>query len=306
MPHRHKLNKLDYHYVPEGQPLPDPESFRIQASGISDFIYKTNAWYREKILGEKGFEGSTSSVSGTAVHWAAQCYIMEGTISPENKQEMYDYMDEQQAKFPDQVDAQECRNRITPMWQALREYINQNPGGLCEPMVEMEVLPGITVGGSIDRIKPIGDTKVYTDIEQLRGKTVEIDDWKTTSKKYASEKTITQSDMSTGYEWQLLVYAYVLKKKYDITVLNMRDVFITREHPPGKTKSYPATVVPIHKPVTQESLDFIESIIELVAYSVREFVINPPYRYLLAQDMRLKDNNTILPFAKMYGEEEEI
>lgn len=307
------LNKLDYEY--DNQTIPG--TFRISASQISNFFDFTNNWYRKNLLGEDvGFKGSTSSVAGTCIHWAAENYIKDGQLTQENKDEMYAYINEQAEKFPDLVNPDQCREIMTPMWRSLREFINDNPGGLVEPFLEIEILPGITVGGSIDRLYIPGDTTIYTSLEQLRGKTVIIQDWKTTSTKYASDKSITQSAMSKNYEWQLLVYAYVLKKAYNINTQAIQDIFITREYEgeisekTGKRgKAYPSMVVPIGKPVHPEDLDFIESIINIVANSVQSFVLNPgPQRGLLAQDWRLINHTAELPFPAITASkaEEEI
>lgn len=307
------MNKLDYEY--DNQTIPG--TFRISASQISNFFDFTNNWYRKNLLGEDvGFKGSTSSVAGTCIHWAAENYIKDGQLTQENKDEMYAYINEQAEKFPDLVNPDQCREIMTPMWKSLREFINNNPGGLVEPFLEVEILPGITVGGSIDRLYIPGDTTVYTSLEQLRGKSVIIQDWKTTSTKYASDKSITQSAMTKNYEWQLLVYAYVLKKAYNINTQAIQDIFITREYEgeisekTGKRgKAYPSMVVPIGKPVHPEDLDFIESIINIVANSVQSFVLNPgPKRGLLSQDARLLTHTAELPFPAITASkaEEEI
>ena len=312
------LNKLDYNYIKPGQPIPSKGGFRIQASAISRFFDQTNQFYREKLLGETpAFLTSTSAVCGSCIHWAAENYVKDNLqLSQEAKDEMYAYIDEQSAKFPDLVDPSQCREIITPMWRSLREFLQLNPGGLVEPFLEVEILPGITTGGSIDRLYIPGDTTIYTSLEQLSGKTVIIQDWKTTSTKYASDKSITQSAMSKNYEWQLLVYAYVLKKAYNINVSAIQDIFITREYEgeisekTGKRgKAYPSMVVPITKPVTPESLEFIESIINIVAHSVQSFVLNPgPQRGMLSQDWRLINHTAELPFPAITASkvEEEI
>lgn len=308
-----QLNRLDYEY--DNQTTPG--TFRISASQISNFFDFTNNWYRKNLLGEDvGFKGSTSSVAGTCIHWAAENYIKDGQLTQENKDEMYAYINEQTQKFPGLVNPDQCREIMSPMWRSLREFINDNPGGLVEPFLEVEILPGITVGGSIDRLYIPGDTTIYTSLEQLQGKSVIIQDWKTTSTKYASDKSITQSAMTKNYEWQLLVYAYVLKKAYNINTQAIQDIFITREYEgeisekTGKRgKAYPSMVVPITKPVHPEDLDFIESIINIVAHSVQSFVQNPgPQRGLLAQDWRLINHMAELPFPAISSSkvEEEI
>lgn len=308
------LNKLDYNYGNKTI----PGTFRISASQISSYFDQTNLWFRKHLLGEDvGFKASTSSVAGSAIHWAAENYIKDNLqLTQEAKDEMYAYIDEQAQKFPDLVNPDQCREIMTPMWRSLREHLQANPGGLAEPFVEIEVLPGITVGGSIDLIQIPGDNTVYTSLEQLRGKSIYIKDYKTTSTKYASDKSITQSAMTKNYEWQLLVYAYVLKKAYNINTQAIQDIFITREYEgeisekTGKRgKAYPSMVVPITKPVTPESLEFIESIINIVAHSVQSFVLNPgPQRGMLSQDARLLTHTAELPFPAILASkvEEEI
>jgi len=297
--HNNGLTKLDYNYIPEGQALPDQTIFRIQASQISNFFDYTNSWYREKLLGGSPmFGGNTSSILGTCIHWAAECYIKDKQITEPNKEEMYAYID-QQATNNTEIDAVTIRQQLTPMWRTLREYIDRDPGGLVEPFIELEILPGITAGGSIDRLKPVNDNTIYHSLEELRGKTVDIQDWKTTSALSAPTK------ITKNYEWQLLVYAYVLHKKYDITTRYVTDVFLTRDNcgrlnASGKPmKDYPSVVGEVSKPVTEESLLFIESLIKVVAHSVEAFVTKPELRYLLMQDYRYKSDTTTLPFTSI-------
>ena len=295
------MNKLDYNYVGPNDEPHDATTFRIQASGIAGFFSYTNSWYREKLLGEPGFIGSTASVLGTSIHWTIENYIKDGTLTPENKQEMYDYIMLEAEKNPDLINEQLIRRDLTPMWSNFKNYITNNPGGLVEPKVVLATdYHGITVGGSIDCLKPVDDETVYTDIEQLRGMTVDIIDWKTTSSMSIPKR------MSKDYEWQLLVYAYVIKTKYDITTRNIINMYITRpaigrvSPTTGKPmKDYPAIYGELIKPVTSESLDFIKSLIDVVAHSTYRFITTPADRYLLAQDMRLVGDTTVLPFTSI-------
>jgi len=294
------VNKLEYEYTKPGHPPHDPTSFRIQASSIGKYFSNTAQWYRGKLLGEPSqFGDSTSSVLGTALHWAAENYIA-GTLDAAAKQEMYDYIMIKAESNPDLIDEPYIRNNLTPMWRVLREYINSNPGGLPESFAQLEILPGITVGGSIDLIQVVGDESVYTNLDQLRGKTVNIIDWKTTSSLNPPKQ------MDRAYQWQLLTYAYVLHKLYGITTDTISNVYITHNQvnriseKTGKPmKDYPSTVTPITVPVTQDDLDFIESVIQLIAHSVHRFVTTPADRFLIAQDYRLVGNTAQLPFTSI-------
>lgn len=305
------MNKLDYNYTSPDQPTFDPTVFRIQASQISTFFDYTNQFFRQKLLGEEGFKGNTASVLGTCIHYCAEQFIKNGKLSAEDKQEIYDYITEQSQALPDLVNSDEIRTQITPMWSELRNHIQANPVSLAEPFVQVEVLPGITVGGSIDAIRAVDGT-VATSIEQLANKQVELIDWKTCG----AQSRITDSSMTKAYQWQLLVYAYVLKKLHNINVTKITNVFISRSdinrvsEKTGKPlKDYPSEITPISKPVLPEDLDFIESLIKLVAHSVQSFILNPgPQRALLAQDWRLISHSDPLPFTAVLSSqpEEEI
>lgn len=305
------MNKLDYNYTSPDQPEFDPTVFRIQASQISTFFDYTNQFFRQKLLGEEGFKGNTASVLGTCIHYCAEQFIKNGKLSAEDKQEIYDYITEQSQALPDLVNSDEIRAQITPMWSELRNYIKANPVSLAEPFVQVEILPGITVGGSIDAIRAVDGT-VATSIEQLANKQVELIDWKTCG----AQSRITDSSMTKAYHWQLLVYAYVLKKLHNINVTKITNVFISRSdinrvsEKTGKPlKDYPSEITPISKPVLPEDLDFIESLIKLVAHSVQSFILNPgPQRALLAQDWRLISHTDPLPFTAVISSkpEEEI
>ncbi len=311
MPHRHNLNPLNYNYVTPGQPLPDPTVFRCQASSIANFFSSTSAWYNEKLLGGKSsFDSSTGSVLGTVVHYLAEQRIKHGGAKQADVATAMEYV---QLNASDVVDPTIIEANYLPMYHAIKSHLLSNPVALAEPLVTSLLLPGICVGGSIDAIRIISgdfidngsdqvkpDGTNFTDISELSGMTVELVDWKTTS---ALNPPTT---MTKGYEWQLLVYAYVLKHEYNITVAHISDIFITR-HNVGRVsettgkplKDYPSTIGVVSKPVTQESFDFIESIVKLVAHSVESFTLNPSLRYLLAQDMRLVDNTQPLPFTSI-------
>jgi hypothetical protein len=69
--------KLDY--VSGAKILPDG-AFGISPSNISKFFDKPHEWYREQVLGEEGFTGSTASVLGTCVHFCAEEYAKTGKV----------------------------------------------------------------------------------------------------------------------------------------------------------------------------------------------------------------------------------
>lgn len=293
------VNKLDYNYVAPHELPHDKATFRISASQISNFFDYTNSWYRQNLLGEQGFRGNTASVSGTCVHYLAEQFANNNAISPEDREEIYSYIAQEASE---DVDADMVRSNIKPMWSALKDYLIDNPVSLCEPLVTVEVLPGITVGGSIDGLidltEPGAKYATFADLV-ASGHEFKISDYKTTSAKSPVAK------FSKGYSWQLLVYAFVLKE-LGVRVTQIELVYITKEHigevspKTGKQlKSYPSQVYTLVDAVVEDDLKFIKSLIDVVAHSVRAFVTQPELRFLLAQDMRLKDHTTALPFTNI-------
>ncbi len=304
------MNKLDYNYQPENQPKPDPTVFLIQASGIEKFFSQTSIWFREKLLMEPQPCYGTGATLGTVVHYLTEQRIKNGSAKQSDVTEAMDYVDLQASET---VDPTVIRTHYLPMYQAIKNYLSINPVAIAEPLVTTEVLPGIVVGGSIDALRIIQgdfieengdqlklDGSRFTTIEELAGMTVEILDWKTTS------ALSPPSKMAKEYKWQLAVYAFVLKKAYNITVAYTTTVNVTRNNigrvspTTGKPiKDYPSTTGSIQEPVTENLLEFIESIINVVAHSVQAFVEKPNLRYLLARDFRLKDNTQPLQFTSI-------
>ena len=284
------MNKLNYEYISPTQTVIGTKydnPFRIQASAISQFFSETHKWYRERVLKcDPGFIGSDSSVLGTCTHFLAQQYTTNGVITPADYAEIQAYIAEQSKLIP--LDIPELVKQYPIMGQTLINYLYSNPCTIAEAFTEFEILPGITAGGSIDNLT---SNQGYSAEELLQGKgTVTIRDYKTTSAMSAP------TTFSKPYQFQLLVYAWVLHQ-YGITVTTMELVYVTRDNcgriseVTGKPmKDYPSTISVISKAITSEDLDFIGSLIQLIAESVHTFQTKPELRYLLAQDLRLKNN----------------
>jgi hypothetical protein len=294
------VNKLKYEYQKPGEPTPDPTVFRIQASSIASYADYTNKWFREKLLGESGFEGSTASVAGTCVHFLAQQFSTNGVVTPEDKEEVYEYI---ALETSEMVDPDAVRTRITPMWSALKEHLLTNPSSLDEPLVTITTQEaGVVIGGSIDSLVDLTSpgTK-YTSLDEVvaSGHSFKIVDYKTTSAKSQVAK------FSKAYKLQLLTYAKVLKE-LGVRVTEIELCYITQEHigeiseKTGKQlKSYPSQVYTLTEAVTDESIEFIESLIKIIAKSVTLFVTKPELRGIIAQDWRLMDHQAQLPFTSI-------
>lgn len=256
--------RLDYNngvgIIPKGH-------IRVGASGIAKYVTSTRAFWGELMLGEDGFMGSTASVLGTCTHFYGEDFIQNGTVDEE---EIEKYIN----KFP-HLDQAYIREQHPIMGSALLDYIDTSPSGtlIPEKFVFEEILPGIGVGGSIDLIA--GDTIV---------------DWKTTSA-LSAPKT-----MSYQYKLQLLTYAWILRKQgHEIN--RIRIVYITTNitgrvsETTGKPmKDYPTDVSVLDEQITEEDMEMIEGIINVIAASVKRWQDVPTDRYLLAQDWRLRPN----------------
>ena len=165
------------------------------------------------------------------------------------------------------------------MSQALIDYLSNNglPQRSEEP-IKAEIMPGYWAAGSADGV--LGDCLV---------------DYKSTS--YLNPPT----EIPQYYKYQLLTYAYIYNKM-GIPINRIRIVWITNNvvgrisDKTGKPmKDYPATVAACTETITNEDMDFIESILKLVAEKVAYYKAHPETAYLLFNDYRLKDTNGTQP-----------
>ena len=60
------ITPLDY--VSGSSILPEG-TFGISPSSMNDFVTAPHKWYRDNVLGQNSFTGSTASVLGTIVHY---------------------------------------------------------------------------------------------------------------------------------------------------------------------------------------------------------------------------------------------
>ncbi len=278
---------LDYN---NGENIIKPGQFRISASGISRFFTNTNQWWRENLLNESGFISSTASVLGTCVHYCAECYAKNKTISKKNQQEIDNYIlkhtDPAYEDYNETIDKNEIYNQYKVMaMNLINNELQQHMPSLVEPFIAHEVLPNIFAGGSIDALEGVilDDNGNFKQIGPAL-----INDYKTTSLTPARIPKVLKYE----YKLQLLTYAWVLKQK-GITADRIKNTYITRQdiNRIGKTgkplKDYPSEIITIIENITEESMEYIDSIIKLIAHSVQYWNNHPEHRYLLAQDWRL-------------------
>jgi len=243
--------------VPEGV-------FRISPSGLSRFFDDTAKWYRENLLGEEGFTGSTSTALGTCVHAGAEMYVKEGTV---HHDQILRYID----SLPSDYDKFYIKEQYPIMLDALiDQYISSNMPEETELFLAQELSENVWVGGSIDSI--IGSRIV---------------DYKTTS-----SKTLPTT-VNRAYWFQQVTYAW-LARKHGYTIDSFRLVYITvndtgriSEKTGKPLKDYPSRVHEINYVITDSDMDIIDNTLKLISESVETWYKQPELRHLLAQDMRL-------------------
>jgi len=285
------MTKLDYN---NGVGVLSEGDFRIGASSIADFFSNTRQWFGDNLLGEKSFIGNQATLRGTCTHFCAERFALTKTFTPEDKQEVLNYIlkstnQDYEDYIPDS-DAEDATTQYAKMGSVLvNDYVIHNMPVCVEAFVASEILPGIFVGGSIDALyngRPLSDNK----IESLRNTSgMVIVDYKTSS------STRLPDSIAFKHKLQLLTYAYVLRKEYNITSDRIRIVYVTTEvvgeisPKTGKQfKSYPSEVKVLTENVTEQDFEYIEGIIHLIAESVDRWKKVPTDRYLLAKDYRLK------------------
>lgn len=256
--------KLDYESVD------CPGIFKISPSGISKFFDRKHEWYTNEVLKEKEFLGNTSTVLGTIVHYCAEEFTKNKKV---DKEEIPKYLDKMSATLsPDVFDRKFIEEQWTVMGQTVIDYLKKQ--GLpqhSEIPLKYELFDGFWVGGTADAIH--GDCLV---------------DYKTTSDLTPKEY------IPMHYKYQLLTYAF-MANKLGIQVNRIRIVWITNNivgrisDKTGKPmKDYPSQAVAITESITQEDLDFIESVLLLISETVACAMANPELTYLLFSDYRLK------------------
>lgn len=229
-------------------------------------IDKPHYWFRSEVLGEEQFTGNTSSMLGTIVHFCAEEFIKKQTVETSEIEAFISEITDTE------IDVDYIRAQWKPMGQALIDYLtNAGLPQRSEELISHEIMPGYWVAGSADALQ--GDCLV---------------DFKTTSKLTAP------TDIPIYYLYQLLTYAYIYNKM-GVPVNRIRIVWVTNNivgrisDKTGKPmKDYPATVSTSTQTITNEDMDFIESILKLTAEKVAYYKANPETAYLLFNDYRLK------------------
>lgn len=244
--------------------LPDGV-FRISPSMVAKFNDKKHEWYRSQVLGENTFEGNTSTVLGTCVHRMAE-YFLKG-IEPDYN-EINNYID----SLDLDIDKSFIKEQYVIMGRTLIKHLSKNTPNLSEQEVIAHMKDNVYVGGTYDAL----DRDILID-------------FKITSSKNPSDT------IPYYYKWQMLTYAYALRKN-NIPVNFIKLIWITTNETgrisdkTGKPlKDYPSVVKELIEPITEDDMRFIEDYLNLITETYLEGIKNPKLIYLLYADYRLKD-----------------
>ena len=247
------------------------DAFRISPSQLSKFLDSTSQWYHEQVLGEApAFQGSTASELGNCVHAAAEMYFHTKSV---DKAAIFAYVDS--ISNPD-VDKSIIRDQLKPMAEVLiNQFLSKNVGTHAEMFVKTQIKPGIWAAGSIDMFDAnkgiIYDYKTMGSLDTAR----------------------VPSSFPRSYWFQQLTYAYILRQM-GYTVNAVKLVYVSRSNTgrisekTGKPlKDYPSECNVIHEAITDENMNIIHGVLQVIADSVTLFKEKPELKHVLAQDYRL-------------------
>jgi len=246
--------------------------YKISPSQFSKFIEKPWQWYQEAMLGNGVFEGSTSSVLGTVIHVLAE---KAAKGEPVDRSAVLTWLNELDVTEETDID-EIVRNYPEMSMTLINNYALKHKYLAVEQGVGVELTEDIIVAGTIDRLEGTDNDITIVDYKTYHSKT--------------KPKSIVPT-----YRYQLLTYAWILKRLgYNPT--RMKLVFVNRPIDGGvseKTgkplKSYPSEVTELVEEITEDDMNFIDSMIELFKDTIKVLEQYPELKHVIFHDMRLKE-----------------
>lgn len=237
-------------------PLPEDCIFKISPSSISKFFDYPVVWYKDQVLGEVQFKGSTASVLGSIVHGLAEAYAKgEATTKEMVTPYLVKY------KFNTDVNITKVESLYPDMAKALiNEYIRHNPPTEVERSMCHETKDGVYVAGTFDN----------------RTGTIMVD-YKNVSKKPKTDK------IPWNYYIQLMAYAWMARQE-GIEIDRIRLVYTVRP-----TTTLPIRVFKVTQVITEDDYTAIEDVLEIITDTVLLSRSNPELNYLLFKSMQFKE-----------------
>ena len=243
--------------------IPDDCIHSISPSQISNFFAYPKVWYEDNMLdGEKAFFFFLSTVTGTIAHHIYKSVSLGEPITREeiNKQLM-EYV---QLRPELEIDTNQVMlDYPLVTGEVVNNYVipHDKQGGLLkveEPVVA-NVMPGIYVGGTYDRLE--GDCIV---------------DYKTVATKPREDA------IPFNYKIQLLAYAFALRATGH-EVNRIRLVYGVKP-----TVKLPARCIVVTETIDYVAEKLISDTLKLIGESVLAVLENPSLTYLIFKSMDLK------------------
>ena len=236
--------------------LPENGIFKISPSGISKFFEMPIVWYKEQVLGEVQFKGSTATVLGSVIHGLAEQYS-KGEQSSRDEVETY----LKKHMFNSDVNVAEVRGLYPDMASALiNEYVKHNKPTETERSLICEFKDGVYLAGTFDnRTKDI------------------LVDYKNVSTKPKTDK------IPWNYYIQLMAYAWLLKQE-GTEINKIRLVYTVRP-----TKTLGVRVFKVTQVITERDYQAVEDVLQLISDTILLSKSNPELNYLLFKSMELKE-----------------
>ena len=234
--------------------LPEDGVFKISPSQIDNFFSSPVVWYKEQVLKEKVFTGSTATHLGTIIHAVAEAY---GKQEATSRDEIEEYL--LTARDPN-IDKDVIRDLYPDMAEMLvNEYISSNMPTEVEYQTLAHVQDGVYVGGTVDN--RTGTTIV---------------DYKNVSTKPKTDS------IPFAYKIQMLAYAYADRAR-GINTDRIRLVYTVRP-----TKTLPIRVFEVNHMIQDHDWLLIENTLSLIAESITATRNNPELTHLIFKSMSLK------------------
>ena len=248
-----EAHPFDYVHVP----LPEDCYFKISPSLISKFFDFPAIWYKEQVLGEKQFTGSTATVLGSIIHGLAEFYA-KGI--PTNRELVEAYL-RKYLMEPD-VNCKDVRELYPEMAKTLiNEYVSKNKPTEVEVSLVHKIEDGIYLGGTCDN---------------LTGTTVV--DYKNVSQKPAGET------IPWGYYIQMMAYAYLYKKERGINVDRIRLVYTIRP-----TKTLGPRIHIVNRTIGEPDYKAFEDVLSIMVDTVKLSRLKPEFNHILFKSMQFKE-----------------
>jgi len=258
--------QLDY----VSTPIPEDGVFKISPSSFAKFVERPHQWYREEVLGEDKFDYNTASVLGTIVHYCAEKVAKNEEVDLDEIERYISKHKPNDDYYPATVSAQfqNMAERLVNDYILNREFLE------VETQVCTELKSNFYVAGTLDALEGTKQDCLLVDYKTYSSKT--------------KPRAIPQH-----YKYQLLVYAYILKKLgYNVT--RIRLVYVNRhiegeisEKTNKRLKSYPPEVTVLTETIEQPDLDFIEGLLMLCVDSCLASEEHPELNHVIWHDPRL-------------------